>query len=506
MFRLATPSAPVFPSAMTNTPEVRSRSTLTRIAHRAMIERGLEPDFPPSALTEIQALQAPDLSASKGIRDLRDSLWCSIDNDDSRDLDQLSVGEALANGAVKLLVAIADVAALVRQNSALDAHARKNTTSVYTAGGIFPMLPEKLSTDLTSLGFHEDRLALVIEMTFSADGSLTQSDVYEALVRNKAKLAYNSVAAWLEGQAPAPAALTAVPGLADNIKLQNRVAEQLRARRHKRGALSLQTTEARPVFVGDVLQDLTAEQSNTAKALIEDLMVAANGVTARFLAAKNFPSIRRVVKTPARWDRLVELAADRGTNLPADPDGAALEQFLLSAKAANPAGFPELSLTVIKLMGAGEYVMESPGAEASGHFGLAVKDYAHSTAPNRRYPDLIIQRLLKAALAGRAVPYGNDELAAIAEHCTEQENAAKKVERQVIKSAAAMLLMARIGEKFEATVTGASDRGIWVRLDHPPIEGKLQTGTEGRQVGERLRVQLTHTDVERGHIDFIAAQ
>ena len=471
-----------------------------------MIERGLEPDFSPAALSEQNALHGPAAKSTARTRDLRALLWCSIDNDDSRDLDQLSVAEALPDGAVKLLVAVADVAVLVPQGSALDVHARKNTTSVYTAGGIFPMLPEKLSTDLTSLGFGADRLAIVIEMIFAPDGSLNRSDVYEAVVRNQAKLAYNSVAAWLEAAGPMPAGISAVPGLAENIKLQDRVAARLRALRHKRGALSLQTIQARPVFVGDVLHDLAAEQSNQAKNLIEDLMVAANGVTARFLAAKNFPSIRRVVRTPAKWDRIVELAAAHGTELPPEPDGAALEQFLLAAKAADPAYFPDLSLTLIKLMGAGEYIMEPPGADAPGHFGLAVKDYAHSTAPNRRYPDLLIQRLLKAALAGSAVPYGNEELAALATHCSEQEDAAKKVERQVIKSAAAMLLVARVGEKFEATVTGAGDRGVWVRIFHPPVEGKLQNAGDARQVGDRLRVQLIHADVERGHIDFIAVK
>ncbi len=486
------------------TPPPPSRATLQRIAHRAMIERGLEPDFPPTALTEIAAIHAPATTTAKSTRDLRALLWCSIDNDDSRDLDQLSVAEALPNGTVKLLVAVADVAALVRQGSAIDQHARKNTTSVYTAGGIFPMLPGQLSTDLTSLGFNVDRLAIVIEMVFAANGSLTHSDLYEAVVHNQAKLAYNGVAAWLETGAPMPAPVAAVAGLADNIKLQSRVAEQLRALRHKRGALSLQTIEARPVFVGDVLHDLAAEQSNQAKNLIEDLMVAANGVTARFLSAKKFPSLRRVVRTPAKWDRIVELAAGYDTTLPTAPDGPALEQFLLKAKAADPVNFPELSLTLIKLMGAGEYIMEPPDGDAPGHFGLAVKDYAHSTAPNRRYPDLITQRLLKAAIAGVAVPYSNDELDALARHCSEQETAAKKVERQVVKSAAAMLLTARIGEKFEATVTGVTDRGVWVRLFQPPIEGKLQQGAESRQVGDRLRVQLVHADVERGHLDFIA--
>ncbi|HEY4246457.1 MAG TPA: RNB domain-containing ribonuclease [Lacunisphaera sp.] len=488
---------------MTNTPARQSRAVLTRIAHRVMLEKGLDPDFSPGALAQLNAIHGA-AAKTPATRDLTGLLWCSIDNDDSRDLDQLSVAEALPEAAVKLMVAVADVAGLVPQGSPLDAHARKNTTSVYTAGGIFPMLPEKLSTDLTSLGFGVDRLAIVIEMTYARDGSLIKSDIYEAAVRNKAKLAYDSVAAWLEGSGPMPAAIGTVAGLAENIKLQDHVARQLRARRHQRGALSLQTIQARAVFVGDLLSDLAAEHSNQAKNLIEDLMVAANGVAARFLTAKKFPSIRRVVRTPEKWDRIVELAAGRGTTLPPEPDGLALEEFLLAARTADPINFPDLSLTIIKLVGAGEYVVELPGQNAPGHFGLAVKDYAHSTAPNRRYPDLLLQRLVKAALAGSRVPYSNDELVALADHCTEQEDAAKKVERQVVKSAAAMLLTAKIGEKFDATISGATDKGVWVRLFHPPIEGKLQTGGEGRQIGDRLRVELVHTDVERGHIDFVA--
>jgi exoribonuclease-2 len=399
-------------------------------------------------------------------------------------------------------VAIADVSALVVQNSAIDAHARENTTSVYTAGQIFPMLPEKLSTNLTSLNFGVDRMAMVVEMTFSAEGELTHSDVYEAQVRNHAKLAYNSVAAWLEGKGPMPAPIGAVPGLQENLRLQYAMAQRLRERRHMRGALSLQTIEARPVFVGEILQDLRAEESNVAKSLIEELMVAVNGVGARFLAARKYPSMRRVVRTPTHWDRIVELAAARNFSLPAAPDGVALEKFLLAAKIADPTYFPDLSLSVIKLLGAGEYVVEFPGGTAPGHFGLAVRDYAHSTAPNRRFPDLLTQRLVKAALAGKPVPYSNDELTALALHCTEQEDAAKKVERQVVKSAAAMLLSSRIGENFDATVTGASDKGAFVRLEHPPVEGKLVEGAAGRKVGERLRVQLVYTDVDRGYIDL----
>ena len=489
---------------MTNLPTGQSRTILQRIAHRVMIERGLEPDFSPAALAELAAIHGPAENTG-GARDKRALLWCSIDNDDSLDLDQLSVGEALPNGAVKLYVAIADVTALVAQNSAIDAHARENTTSVYTAGQIFPMLPEKLSTNLTSLNFGVDRMAVVVEMTFSADGELTGSDIYGARVHNRAKLAYNSVAAWLEGKGPRPAPIGVVPGLEENIRLQHGMTQKLRERRHMRGALSLQTIEARPVFVGEILQDLHAEESNVAKSLIEELMVAVNGVGARFLAAKKYPSMRRIVRTPTHWDRIVELAAARNFTLPAAADGVALEKFLLAARAASPADFPDLSLSVIKLMGAGEYVVEFPGGTSPGHFGLAVKDYAHSTAPNRRFPDIITQRLVKAALAGKPVPYSNDELTALASHCTEQEDAAKKVERQVVKSAGALLLASRIGEKFDAMVTGANDRGTFVRLNHPPVEGKLVDGFGGRKVGERLRVQLVYTNVDRGYIDLKAA-
>jgi exoribonuclease-2 len=488
---------------MTTPDSTQARTVLQRIARRVMTERGLEPAFAPAALIELSAIRAPAAAPDAATRDLRQLLWCSIDNDDSRDLDQLSVAEALPEGATKILVAIADVTAVVRQGSALDAHARQNTTSVYTAAEIFPMLPEKLSTDLTSLNPGVDRLAMVIEMAFAADGTLTASAIYQATVRNHAKLAYNSVAAWLDGTGPTPPAIEAVAGLADNIRLQHRVTRQLAELRHQRGALSLETIQTRPVFTGALLTGLEADTPNSAKRLIEDLMIASNGVTARFLAAKTFPSIRRVVRIPKYWDRIADLAAEHGTKLPKEPDAVALEQFLVAAKAARPASFPELSLCVIKLMGAGEYVLELPGGHVSGHFGLAVRDYAHSTAPNRRFPDVITQRLLKAALAGQRPPYANDELAALALHCTEQEDAAKKVERQVGKSAAALLLCNRLGQQFEAIVTGASDKGTWVRLTQPPVEGKLDSGPAGLRVGDRLRVQLVHTDVERGYIDFI---
>ncbi len=491
---------------MTLTDNRPPRMILQDIAHRAMIARGLAPDFSPAAKAELAAINGNGPSAGPSTRDLRRLLWCSIDNDDSRDLDQLSVAETLPDGATKILVAIADVAALVRQGAAIDAHARQNTTSVYTVARIFPMLPEKLSTDLTSLNLDAERGAMVVEMVFTAEGALRSSDVYPARVLNHAKLAYNSVAPWLEGTAPAPAAVTAVPGLAENIQLQDRVAQRLRWLRHERGALTFETIQARPSFEGEKLQKIEAEKANRAKHLIEDLMVAANGVTAQFLAAKKFPSIRRVVRTPVHWDRIVELAAQHGAMLPREPDAKALEDFLVKAKQADRVRFPDLSLSVIKLMGAGEYVVERPGENSAGHFGLAVQDYAHSTAPNRRFPDLITQRLLKAAIANRPPPYANDELAALALHCTEQEDAAKKVERQVTKSAAAMVLHARIGEQFDAIVTGAADKGTWVRILTLPVEGKLDGGPGGWKVGDRLRVELVSTDVDRGFIDFRAVR
>jgi exoribonuclease-2 len=408
----------------------------------------------------------------------------------------------MPNGAAKVLVAIADVDALVKKQSVLDDHARQNTTSVYTVAETFPMLPERLSTDLTSLNYESDRLAIVIEMAIAGDGSLQSSDLYGATVRNRAKLAYNSVAAWLEGNGPMPQEISTVKGLDENLRLQDRVAQKLKALRHLHGALDLETIEARPVFDGDELKDLEADNMNRAKDIIEDFMIAANGVTARYLASKKVTSLRRIVRIPKRWDRIVELAAERGSMLPKEPDAKALEQFLVSAKAADPLRFPDLSLSVVKLMGPGEYVVQLPGGSVAGHFGLAVKDYAHSTAPNRRYPDLITQRLLKAAVAGRSRPYENDELEALAKRCTEAEDEAKKVERQVTKSAAAILLESRIGEQFDAIVTGASDKGTWVRLLHPPIEGRLESGFKGLDVGHRLRVQLIRTDVERGYIDF----
>jgi exoribonuclease-2 len=477
---------------------------LRRIAHEAMLQRGLQPDWPQAALAEAAQIAHAARASDAAIRDLRALPWASIDNDDSRDLDQLSVAQPAAGGAVRILVAIADVDALVRQGSAIDAHAATNTTSVYTAAQIFPMLPERLSTDLTSLGAGQERLACVIDMTVGPDGVVQASDIYRATVLNRAKLAYNSVAAWLDGQAPAPAQIAAVPGLDEQLRIQDRAAQALKQVRHAQGALRLETLEVRAVFTGNQLADLLPEQKNRAKELIEDFMIAANGVTARFLEARGFPSLRRVLHVPKRWDRIVALAAASGDKLPGAPDPAALDAFLSRRRAADPAHFADLSLAVVKLLGAGEYALQVPGHTAAGHFGLAVRDYTHSTAPNRRFPDLIAQRLLKAALAGVPPPYGNDELAALAQHCTEQENNAEKVERQVRKSAAVLLLEGRIGQLFDGIVTGASDKGTWVRIDHPTAEGRIVRNFQGLDVGERVRVELLHTDVRRGFIDFAA--
>ncbi len=478
------------------------RARLRGIAREAMAKRDLFHEFSPNVLAELGELSEVPIPDDGSRRDLRNVLWSSIDNDDSLDLDQLTVAEPLPDGDAKILVAIADVDALVKKGGAINNHARHNTTSVYTAGQVFSMLPEKLSYGLTSLNPHEDHAAVVVEMIIGESGTLRSSDVYGAVVRNQAKLAYNSVAPWLEGTGPIPDSVQAVEGLEANLRLQDRVAQRLKTLRHEQGALDLQTIQARPVFDGDRVVDLEAETKNRARELIEDFMIAANGVTARFLESRGLSSLRRIVRVPKRWERIVDVATDLGTDLPADPDAKALEEFLSAQKEADPLRFPDLSLTVVKLMGAGEYAVKSPGNSATGHFGLAVKDYAHSTAPNRRFPDLITQRLLKAALAGAPAPYGGDELNDLARHCTRKEDDADKVERQVGKSAAALLLESRIAERFDAIVTGASHKGTWVRILDFPVEGMLIGDGRAVDVGDRLLVQLIDVNVERGFIDF----
>jgi VacB/RNase II family 3'-5' exoribonuclease len=489
---------------MVSSPAAPGPNLLKNIARRAMQQYGLEPDLPAAAAAQLQAIAAPP-PRDPALRDLRGLLWCSIDNDDSQDLDQLSVAQPLAAGAVRILIAVADVDGTVAPGSPLDTHARANTTSVYTPAQIFPMLPERLSTDLTCLAENQERPSIVIDLTVGADGSVTASDVYRAEVVNRAKLAYNSVAAWLDGKAPMPARVAAVPGMEQQLRIQNQVAQLLKQVHQAQGALSLTTLEAQAVYDGGALIDLKPDEDNRAKELIEFFMIAANGAVARFLEARGRSSLRRVLRKPERWDRIVALARGLGESLPAAADAPALSAFLVKRKQVAPEQFPDLSLAVVKLLGAGEYVLKRAGEPAEGHFGLAVDDYTHATAPNRRYPDIIVQRLLKAALAGGAAPYGDEELRTLAAHCTLQEGNAAKVERLVRKSAAALLLQPRIGQQFDAIVTGASPKGTFVRIAEPLAEGMLTQGAAGLDVGDKVRVRLTHTDVQRGFIDFVRA-
>jgi VacB/RNase II family 3'-5' exoribonuclease len=482
------------------------RQILSAIAHKAMLDRGLIPDFSREVKLELDNIQTsinPKKSeASLNLRDMRSMLWCSIDDDDSLDLDQLTVAELLPDKLVKIYVSIADVDAKVKKDGAIDEHAHHNTTTVYTVGMIFSMLPEILSTNLTSLNFNEDRTSVIVEMIINEDGSLKDSAVYMALVNNKAKLAYNSVAAWLEGKTAIPEKVAEVNGLAENLIMQDAVAQKMKGFRHRHGALSLETIESKPVFNGDQIQAMEFETKNRAREVVENFMIVANGVTARFLSDNGYPSIRRVVSIPDRWDRIVEIAARYHYQLPAAPDAKILEDFLVQQRTADPLRFPDLSLSVIKLLGAGEYSANPPDGNLPGHFSLAVKDYGHSTAPNRRFTDLVTQRLLKSAITKSPQPYTFEELQAIALHCTQAEDAANKVERQVEKSADAMLLESRIGEKFDAIITGAADKGTWVRLTALPVEGKLMKTLNHPDVGDRIKVELINVDVEKGYIDF----
>ena len=477
-------------------------SWLQEMARQAMIDHDLKPDFDRDVERQVAAITAAG-KTDASIRDLRELPWCSIDNDDSRDLDQLTFAEATKDGGARVLVAVADVDALVKKGTPVDLHARHNTTSVYTAARVFSMLPEKLSTDLTSLNEGEDRLALVVELPVRDDGHVGAGAVYRGLVHNHAKLAYNRVAAWLDGKEEIPEKIARVRGLEGTLRLQDKIADKMRDRRHELGALDLETIEARPVIIDGKVTELRREERNNARLLIEDFMIGANGVMARYIESKNLSSIRRIVRSPERWDRIERIAEELGDRLPSEPDARALEEFLVRRRKADPMRFPDLSLSIVKAMGAGEYVLEKAGEDTGGHFGLAVQDYAHSTAPNRRYPDLITHRIVKAALAGKPMPYSDDELSELAEHCTNQEDAANKVERQVRKSAAAMLLESRVGDRFEGIVTGASAKGTWARVFNPPVEGKIVHGEEGLDIGDRVRVKLIKVDPERGFIDFV---
>jgi VacB/RNase II family 3'-5' exoribonuclease len=473
-------------------------------AHQAMLEAGFSPDFPVEVVREVERLKPglPKIGSAE-VTDLRSLLWSSIDNDTSRDLDQVEYVEPLADGAVRLLLGIADVDTAVGKGSAMDRQAGLEAISVYTGVATFPMLPGELSTNLTSLLDAQDRVAMVIDLRVLPSGEVTEQAVYRAWLRNRSKLAYSSTGAWLEGRAPVPPAVASVTGMEAQLRLQQTTSEKLRALRRQQGALTFASVEATPVLAGGEVQKLEVRSHNVAEDIIESFMVAANVAMASFLRGKGALSIRRVVKTPRRWDRIQAIAAHFGATLPGTPDPRALSVFLQQRQTADPAHFPDLSLSVVKLLGPGEYIVEAPGSEHEGHFGLAVNDYTHSTAPNRRYADLVTQRLLKATAAGREAPYSESELAAIAAHCTEREDAGRKVERLMRKVAAASLLSRRIGELFDGMITGASPKGTYVRLLTFPTEGRIVQGAQGIDVGDRVRVRLASVDVEKGFIDFV---
>lgn len=480
-------------------------ANLSAAAEQIMRENGFAVDMLPAVSQQVAGITATTsstITARSDVRDLRSLLWSSIDNDTSRDLDQLEVAQELTAGATRVLVAIADVDAFVSKDSPIDQFAAAQTTTVYMGVRNFPMLPEQLSTGITSLLQDGDKLALVVEFVVTATGELQSSDVYHALVRNKAQLTYETVGLWLDGAAPAPPKVQQSPDLQAQLHLQNRAAGALRSARHRHGALNIETVESRPIVRNQEIVNLENEEKNSATALIEDFMIASNEVVARFLEDRRLSFIQRVVKTPARWDRIVALAQGLGGHLPATPDSKALNEFLVARSVQDPDHFPDLSLAVIKLMGPGEYVLTRPGDNGhSGHFGLAVDDYTHSTAPNRRFADLVTQRLVKSALAGRQSPYSDDALSAIARACTDKANVARKVEREMSKRIAAVAMQHRVGEQFDAIVTGVTPSGTFVRIVKPHVEGLLLDG-QGLDVGDKLRVTLVRTDIDRGFIDF----
>jgi len=470
-----------------------------------MLAAGFEPNFPPATQQQLADIAAhpPQLTPSAKVPDLRNLLWSSIDNDTSKDLDQIEVAERLPNGDIKILIGIADVDAFVPKDTPIDQHAARETTSVYTGVSIFPMLPNALSTGASSLLPDVDRPAVVTEFVVNASGAIGSSNVYRAIVRNKAQLTYNAVGAWLEATAAAPPKVAASPDLQAQLKLQDEAAQALKKLRYEHGALNIDTNEVNAIMLNAQVIDVVKQPKNRATELIEDFMIAANGVVARLLLKVS--SLRRIVKTPAHWDGIVRLASAQGVTLPAQADSKALNDFLVQRKAADPDHFADLSLAVIKLIGPGEYVLERPGDPEQGHFGLAVQDYTHSTAPNRRFADVVTQRLIKALLDGKPGPYSDTELAAIATNCTAKGDAARKVEREMSKRMSAIAMSHRVGETFDAIVTGVTPKGTFVRVMQPHIEGLLAQGAQGLHVGDKIRAKLTRTDVQRGFIDFVKA-
>ena len=474
---------------------------LIAAARQEMIDQGFDPDFAPGTDQQLAALKtrvAPKPDAN--VRDLRSLLWSSIDNDTSKDLDQIEVVERVSGG-IRVLIAIADVDSDVPIGSPIDKHAAAQTTSVYTGIKTFPMLPEQLSTDLTSLNEDTDRLAIVIEMVVASDGSISSSSIYRALVRNQAQLTYNGVGSWLEGKATPPPKVAASADLQAQLKLQDQAAQILLDERQRMGALNLDRVEAEPIISDGLVKGINAREKNRASELIENFMVAANGVMARTLMNSGVSSIRRVVKTPERWQRIVELASRYGETLPAEPDSKALNVFLQKRKSVDEVHYADLSLAVVKLMGPGEYVLARPGDTNLIHFALAANDYTHSTAPNRRFADTVTQRLVKSVLAKQPPPYSDQQLDSIAQNCTLKEDAARKVERVMNKRIAAVALQHRIGDTFAAVVTGNTPKGVFVRVLNPPAEGIL-VGGQHVDVGDQLKVKLVSTDPRRGYLDF----
>jgi exoribonuclease R len=470
-----------------------------------MRQHGFEPEFSPAVLREVCSLDDPsDNPLPQDVRDMRAELWSSVDNRESRDLDQIEVAERLPDDSIRVRIGVADVDALVRLGSAADAHAAANTTSVYTGVAVFPMLPDRLCTDLTSLNEGEDRLAVVIEFDVAPAGDLANASVYRALVHNRAKLTYDAVGMWLEDKAPPPPAIVRSAELGRQVRLQHEAAQRLRRARAVAGALNFESVEATPVVVHGKVVDLAVARRNRAREMIEDFMVAANRSVAAYLLERGSPSLRRVVRVPKRWDRIVALAAEVRETLPEKPDNVALSGFLARRRAADPEHYADLSLSVVKLLGPGVYVFERRlgSRREAGHFGLAVAEYVHSTAPNRRFADLVTQRLLRAMTSGDPRPYTDDELIVIANRCTERGEAARKVERTMRKIAGASMLAERIGESFAAIVTAASPKGIYARVLGPPVEGRIVRGGKGLDVGDTVRLTLVVADPLRGFIDF----
>ena len=479
-------------------------SELTALARQVLIDNAFTSDFPPQIISAAQSLdeQKIILSASSEVKDLSSLLWSSIDDAASLDLDQVEFAEKLSGGDIRLLVGIADVDEFVPKDSTIDVFAAKNTVSIYTAGKVFPMLPEHLSTDLTSLRADVDRLAVVIEMTVGENGDVQTGDVFRALLRNRAKLSYEEIGAWLGENSAIPEIVSQTNGMEAQIRLQYETALRLHEFRKRKGALEFETIEAKPMISGDKINGIEIERRSAARDIIENFMIAANVQTAEFLENRNVPSLRRVVKSPQRWNRIAEIARNFGENLPENPDSIALAEFLARRKTADPTHYPDLSLSIIKLLGAGEYVVQAADADAGGHFGLAVPDYTHSTAPNRRYADLIVQRLVKATLAGEPAPYTFEQLNALAARCNERESAARKIERQIGKTVAASVMATRVGEEFDAIVTGINERGTFARILNPPVDGRVVENETNLQIGDKVRVRLIDTDARQGFIDF----